>query len=119
MYKRNHLNIIFALALLVLSLGGNPLIAQSSFEDFTYYKSAVKERQVVPYRFIREANIKYAKRIHRIIDTREKQNKVMHWPRNPLHKIIYESVMDGEVKAYRNDSLSSFYTGLNCSFKKE
>ncbi|MEC8739069.1 MAG: gliding motility protein GldN [Bacteroidota bacterium] len=110
MNKRNHFKIIFIGLVLFFIVGPKTVFSQSSYEDFTYYKSAVKERQVIPYRFIREGNIKYAKRIHRIIDTREKQNKVMHWPRNPLHKIIYEAVMDGEVKAYKSDSLSSFYT---------
>ena len=50
----------------------------SKFEDFTFPHTAVKERKAVPYRYIREANVKWSKRIHRVIDVREKQNKVMH-----------------------------------------
>lgn len=82
----------------------------SSFEDFTYPHTAVKERKAVPYRYIREANVKWSKRVHRIIDVREKQNKVMHWPRNPFYLIIWNAAMDGEVTAYRNDSLTSIKT---------
>ena len=82
----------------------------SKFEDYTYPHTAVKERKAVPYRYIREANVKWSKRIHRVIDVREKQNKVMHWPRNPFYLIVWNSVMDGEVSAYVNDSLTSIIT---------
>ncbi|MDB4107310.1 gliding motility protein GldN [Bacteroidia bacterium] len=82
----------------------------SKFEDYTYPHTAVKERKAVPYRYIREANVKWSKRIHRVIDVREKQNKVMHWPRNPFYLIVWNAVMDGEVSAYVNDSLTSIIT---------
>jgi hypothetical protein len=82
----------------------------SAFEDFTYPHTAVKERKAVPYRYIREANVKWSKRIHRIIDVREKQNKVMHWPRNPFYLMIWNAAMDGDVVAYANDSLTSIKT---------
>lgn len=85
--------------------------AQSSkFEDYTYPHTAVKERKAVPYRYIREANVKWSKRIHRVIDVREKQNKVMHWPRNPFYLIVWNAAMNGEVNAYINDSLTSIIT---------
>jgi len=84
--------------------------AQSKFEDFTYPHTAVKERKAVPYRYIREANVKWSKRVHRVIDVREKQNKVMHWPRNPFYRIIWDAAMNGEVAAYANDSLTSIKT---------
>ncbi|MBR9860447.1 gliding motility protein GldN [bacterium] len=87
----------------------------SSYEDFTYPHTAVKERKPVPYRYIREANVKWSKRIHRVIDVREKQNKVMHWPRNPFYLIIWNSVMEGvegfaPLTAYASDSLTSIMT---------
>ncbi|MDA9111173.1 gliding motility protein GldN [Bacteroidia bacterium] len=82
----------------------------SSFEDYTYPHTAAKERKAVPYRYIREANVKWSKRIHRVIDVREKQNKVMHWPRNPFYLIIWNAAMNGEVSAYANDSLTSIKT---------
>jgi gliding motility associated protien GldN len=53
--------------------------------------------------------------VHRVIDTREKQNKVMHWPRNPFYLIIWNSVMEGvegfpQLTAYSSDSLTSIIT---------
>lgn len=82
----------------------------SKFEDYTYPHTAVKERKAVPYRYIREANVKWSKRIHRVIDVREKQNKVMHWPRNPFYLIVWNAALNGEVTAYLNDSLTSIIT---------
>lgn len=85
--------------------------AQSSkFEDYTYPHTAVKERKAVPYRYIREANVKWSKRIERVIDVREKQNKIIHWPRNPFYLIVWNAAMDGSVPAYRDDSLTSILT---------
>lgn len=34
----------------------------------------------------------------------------MHWPRNPFYLMVWNAAMDGEVSAYRNDSLTSIKT---------
>ena len=88
------------------------VLGQSAQEDWTYDKKAVNERKVIPHRFTREANVKYHKRIHRIIDTREKQNLPMHWPKNPFYNIIYEAATKpdnpyGTVTPYTSDSLEN------------
>lgn len=90
---------------------------QSAQEDWTYGKKAVNERKVIPHRYTREANVKYHKRIHRIIDVREKQNLPMHWPKNPFYNIIYSAATDpdykyGHVVPYMYDSLENagFYS---------
>ncbi|NNJ54842.1 MAG: gliding motility protein GldN [Bacteroidia bacterium] len=100
--------LVILTALLLTGIGAEAQI--SKFEDYTYPHTAVKERKAVPYRYIREANVKWSKRIHRIIDVREKQNKVMHWPRNPFYLIVWNAAMNGEVSAYVNDSLTSIKT---------
>jgi gliding motility associated protien GldN len=91
--------------------------AQSKLEDWPYEKPGVMERKVIQHRYTREANVKYHKRIHRIIDVREKQNLPMHWPRNPFYNVIYEAATkipgsEGSVTPYTSDSLTlgSFYT---------
>lgn len=80
------------------------------FEDWTYEKAAVKQRKVVPYPYLREADVSYQKRIWRIVDTRVKQNLVMNWPKSHFGRMIYNSVNDGILTPYRNDSLVSIYT---------
>lgn len=100
--------LLIVLSCVIIAGASNAQI--SAFEDFTYPHTAVKERKAVPYRYIREANVKWSKRVHRVIDVREKQNKVMHWPRNPFYLMVWNAAMDGEVSAYRNDSLTSIKT---------
>lgn len=85
-------------------------IAQGVYDDFIYTRQAVQERKVVPWPYLREADVNYAKRIWRIIDMREKQNQPMMWPKNPLNVILYNSVMSGKLVPYKDDSLSSSYT---------
>jgi gliding motility associated protien GldN len=106
MKMRIFLSTLFIVACVFTSYG------QSAQEDWTYDKKAVNERKVIPHRYTREANVKYHKRIHRIIDTREKQNLPMHWPKNPFYNIIYEAATKpdnpyGTVTAYTSDSLEN------------
>jgi gliding motility associated protien GldN len=88
----------------------------NKYLDFNYNKMAIKERKVVPYPSLREADVVYAKRIERIIDVREKKNLPLKWPKNSFSKIlrdnttIGEAASSGKLKAYKNDSLSSVYT---------
>lgn len=103
---------VFLLILGLVALSGT-VSAQSgtqSYEDWNYDKSGVKEREVIPYRYTGEVNVKYMKRIHRVLDTREKKNKIMAWPRSPFYKLIYENVMNGKLTPYKDYSLDSIYT---------
>lgn len=81
-----------------------------SYEDWNYNKSGVKERTVIPHRYTGEVNAKYMKRIHRVIDTREKKNKIMTWPRSPFHRLVYDNVMNGQLTPYKDYTLDSIYT---------
>ncbi|MBX2986208.1 MAG: gliding motility protein GldN [Bacteroidia bacterium] len=91
---------------------------QPNFEEFVpisgeqnpYEKKAINERPVIKYPFLQEADVKYQKKIHRIIDCRQKMNKILEWPKNPLYQYIYGYAIDGTLKAYNNDSLYSWMT---------
>jgi len=96
--------------ILAIVVFGTTISAMAQYEDWTFPKTAVAERKVIPYRYIREANVKWSKRIDRVIDVREKMNKLMDWPRSPFYKVIHDNVMNGKLKPYRNDSLTSIYT---------
>lgn len=81
--------------------------AQGVYDDFIYNRQAVQERKVIAWPYLREADVKFAKRIVRVIDVREKQNQPMAWPKNPLSVIVYNAVKEGKLIPYRNDSLTS------------
>jgi gliding motility associated protien GldN len=74
-------------------------------------KQAVAERKIIPWPYLREADVMYSRRVERIIDTREKINLPLKWPKNPLYNIIYDAVSEkATLIAYKNDSLSSMLT---------
>jgi gliding motility associated protien GldN len=66
-------------------------------------------QQPVPPPAVREADVLFSKREWRIIDLRERVNKIAAWPKNPLTKILYEGVRTGQLKPYKSDSLKSAY----------
>lgn len=66
------------------------------------------QRQPVPPQQLREADITFSKRTWRLIDLRERQNKIAVWPRNPLPKILYDAVTTGKLRPYNDDSLKTF-----------
>ena len=80
--------------LILLSVSWQYSTAQGVYDDFIYTRQAVQERKVVPWPYLREADVMFAKRIWRIIDTREKQNQPMVWRKNPLSLIFYNSVLE-------------------------
>jgi gliding motility associated protien GldN len=84
--------------------------AQGVYDDFIYNRQAVKERKVVAWPYLREADVTSSKRVIRMIDVREKQNQVMAWPKNPLSVIVYEAIKSGKMVPYRDDSLNGSYT---------
>ena len=61
------------LATITLSLGALAAFAQEPL-DGAYQKVVTKEKEVIPYDFIREADVFWSKRIWRSIDVREKMN---------------------------------------------
>jgi gliding motility associated protien GldN len=81
----------------------------TSGEHTSYKKVAVDERPVIQYPPLREADVKFSRRVIRCIDVRQKMNKQLEWPRQPLNRLLYESLTQGNNVAYKNDSLSSFY----------
>jgi gliding motility associated protien GldN len=68
-----------------------------------------RAQQPIPPSALREADVLFSKRMWRVIDLREKQNKKIAWPGNPITKILYENVRTGQLKPYRTDSLRSYY----------
>lgn len=81
-------------------------------ESLPYKKVQVEERKPVARTSLREADVVYARYISRIIDTREKKNMVMNWPKNTLNEVVFKYLMQGEsnssgrLRAYANDSFT-------------
>jgi gliding motility associated protien GldN len=78
-------------------------------EDINYVRQNIKERQLVPYPYLREADVMFNRKVCQVIDTREKQNKVLHWERNPFWRILYQAATNSyrgvSLTPYKSDSL--------------
>lgn len=63
------------------------------------------------YRPIPNSDIMFRKTIWRAVDLREKQNKPMFSEGKEISRVIIDAVKRGELVAYRNDSLTTTFTG--------
>lgn len=71
-------------------------------------RKIVKERKVLNYQPLREADIMWEKRIWRVIDVREKMNLPFMYPEAPLFKILEDAAKNGDINLYsaENDKFS-------------
>ena len=94
--------------------------AQSNILDGVYVKEHTIERRVIPYTYLREADVMWSKRVWRIIDLREKLNHDMYFPiypiagRKSLMQVIWDGVTkDGSITAYSDENDGDFSTQLS------
>lgn len=90
-----------------LPTGASAQPAQSQVIDGPYKRERSKQRRVIPYAPLREADVMWQKRIWRDIHVSRdgrtyasKVNLIFAYPKRPLALILWEAVMSGEVIAY-------------------
>jgi gliding motility associated protien GldN len=89
--------------------------SQSNVLDGVYIKEHTSERKVMPYTYLREADVMWSRRIWRKVDMREKINHVFYYPNQPIQgrkslmQVIYDGVtIDGTITAYKDDNEGDF-----------
>lgn len=85
----------------------NGLGADSTVMDGAYIAKDFLNNKVTPYPALREADVMYRKRIWREIDVREKMNKFLTYPRQPLIDILMDRIKAGELTAYYATSVGT------------
>ena len=77
--------------------------------DGIYVREHYQERQVIPYAYLREADVMWSKKIWRIIDLKEKMNLPLAYPasksmkdRKSLIDVLFDAVDEGTLTAYSN-----------------
>jgi gliding motility associated protien GldN len=82
----------------------------STVLDGIYVKEHTPERKVIPYTYLREADVMWSKRIWRKLDLREKANHTLYYPTSPvqgresLMQVLYRGVIvDGTLTAYNDE----------------
>lgn len=98
---RNVIVFLFCLIAFVQTTTGQAL-------DDIVKRRTMKERQVLKYPPLREADIMWEKRIWRVIDTREKMNQPFRYPESPFFTILQDAAMNGDITLYstENDKFS-------------
>lgn len=117
LFKKSIFTALVALNLVLVSKNTK---AQSNILDGVYVKEHTIERRVIPYTYLREADVMWSKRIWRIIDLREKLNHDMYFPidaiagRKSLMQVIWDGVTkDGSITAYNDENDGDFTTQLS------
>jgi gliding motility associated protien GldN len=75
--------------------------------DDIVQKRILKERFVLPYEPIREADLFWEKRIWRVLDIREKINRPFSYPKAPFFSIIVDAVQSGDLTPYGNENFDA------------
>ena len=70
-------------------------------------KKIMQERFILPYEPIREADLFWEKRIWRVLDIREKQNRPFAYPEAPFFKILTEAIEGGDITAYMDEDFTA------------
>lgn len=63
-------------------------------------RKILKERKVLAYAPLREADLLWEKRVWRIIDVREKMNLPFAYPEEPLFGILAKAALEGEIDLF-------------------
>src|SRR5580693_5474537 len=87
------------IVLAVVLLYAGAVFAQEPL-DGAWTKTTTKEKEVIPYDYVREADVFWAKRIWRVIDVRQKMNLAFKYPQLPLIQIIHTAAKNGELTVY-------------------
>ena len=65
---------------------------------------------VMPRPYLRNADVKFRKRVWRVIDLRQKMNRSWTWPKNPISQVFWEFGTKGLLRAYATDSFNRILT---------
>lgn len=93
---------------LMVTTGG--VFAQNVL-DGVYVDENTPSRRVIPYTYLRQADVVWSERIWRVLDLREKINLPLYYPMKPnqnrkcMWDIIRQAVKSGELNAYEDNSL--------------
>jgi len=105
---KNMLKVAAVVALLFLGgdlfAQGGGVLSPGQMQDQLYLKENAPNRRVIPYTYLREADVIWSKRIWRMLDLREKMNLDLYYPVTPNanRKSLWDIVV-GAVKNKENN----------------
>ena len=99
---------LFLIPVLLLGMFlGNQVMAQTLLDDI-YEPDHIPNRKPIPYKYLREADAMYKKRVWRVIDLREKINLNLYYPTSPINSRM--SLIDLLLLGVNNEGLIVYNT---------
>ncbi len=89
--------VVFTIGFMGLAFGQG---TESKPRDGAYDKTINKDKGLLAYDHLREADVFWQKRVWRVIDTREKRNKIFTYPKEPFIDILLGYIETGETRVY-------------------
>ena len=94
---KNSLFLILLFSVIINSLNAQAL-------DDIVQRSLLKDRKLLKYPPIREADILWEKRIWRVIDVREKMNQPFMYPPAPFFRVLQTAALNGDISLYSTEN---------------
>ena len=99
--------IVLLIGLTLIAISQKEIRAQDVLEE-VYVKEHVPNKKPVPYAYVREADVMWAKTIYRMIDLRQKQNLSLYYPTQPIGNRM--SLVDLLLYGIDNEGVRAFST---------
>ena len=103
-------NILYGLSLAV-GIASVATVQAQTVLDGAFIKEHTKTQRVVPYPYIREADVMWERRVWREIDLREKINLPLYYPTSPIkdRKSLFDVIKDGILE---DGSITAYSIGV-------
>jgi gliding motility associated protien GldN len=81
-----------------------------------YTREHIPNKAPVPYSYLREADVMWAKDIYRIVDLKQKQNLPLYYPLNPINdrynlvQLILWGIDNEGIRAFSSDDVNNEFT---------
>lgn len=110
-----HIVIIACLSGIFSARAQQSIFQPGDYKDGVYDKENSVNRRLIPYTYLREADVTWEKRVWRKIDIREKVNQPLYFPtdlnvsRISLMQLLTKYILNGQIIAFRGEEFLDPY----------
>jgi len=103
------------MALAMVAIAPQKMTAQDILTE-VYTREHIPNKTPVPYAYLREADVLWAKDIYRIVDLMQKQNLPLYYPKNPINdrynmvQLILWGIDNEGIRAFSSDDPNNEFT---------
>jgi len=106
---------LLLMGLAMLAVAPQKMTAQDILTE-VYTREHIPNKAPVPYAYLREADVMWAKDIYRVIDLKQKQNLQLYYPLNPINdrynlvSLILWGIDDEGIRAFSSNDPNNEFT---------